>query len=42
MYEVWNEPDGAKDANGKWGTNWDEYALLFVRTAKVIREEDNA
>ena len=40
MYEVWNEPDGAHDANGKWGTNWDEYALLFVRTAKVIREED--
>lgn len=40
MYEVWNEPDGAKSADGKMYTNWDEYALLFVRTAKVIREED--
>ncbi len=42
MYEVWNEPDGARDANGNWvaGTNWEEYALLFVRTATAIREAD--
>ena len=40
MYEVWNESDGAKGPDGKIGTNWNEYALLFVRTAKVIREED--
>lgn len=40
MYEVWNEPDGARDANGKEATNWAEYALLFARTAKVIRETD--
>lgn len=40
MYEVWNEPDGAKPANGKRGESWREYANLFVQTAKVIREED--
>ena len=42
MYEVWNEPDGARDASGKWvsGKNWEEYALLFVRTAQAIREAD--
>lgn len=34
MYEVWNEPDGAK------GADWADYALLFARTAKVIKEED--
>lgn len=42
MYEVWNEPDGARDANGKWvaGKNWADYALLFARTAKAIKEAD--
>lgn len=42
MYEVWNEPDGARDENGRWApaTNWAEYALLFARTAKVIKEVD--
>ena len=40
MYEVWNEPDGAKPANGVKGESWREYSNLFVRTAKVIREED--
>jgi len=40
MYEVWNEPDGAKGADGKPGSNWKEYANLFVRTSQVIREED--
>ena len=42
MYEVWNEPDGARDANGKWApaSNWADYALLFARTAKAIKEVD--
>lgn len=42
MYEVWNEPDGARDASGKWkpASNWAEYALLFARTAKAIKEVD--
>ena len=42
MYEVWNEPDGARDANGKWApaSNWAEYALMFARTAKAIKETD--
>lgn len=40
MYEVWNEPDGAKALNGMKGESWREYANLFVRTAQVIREED--
>ena len=42
MYEVWNEPDGARDANGKWvaAKNWADYALLFARTAKAIKEAD--
>ena len=34
MWEVWNEPDGAK------GEMYPLYANLFVRTAKVIRETD--
>ena len=42
MYEVWNEPDGARDASGKWvaGKNWADYAPLFARTAKAIKEAD--
>jgi len=42
MYEVWNEPDGARDANGKWApaSNWAEYALMFARTAVAIKEVD--
>ncbi|MBR5700446.1 MAG: glycoside hydrolase [Bacteroidales bacterium] len=42
MYEVWNEPDGARDAAGKWvaAKNWADYALLFARTAQAIHETD--
>ncbi len=42
VMDGWNEPDGARDAKGNWvaGTNWEEYALLFVRTATAIREAD--
>ena len=40
MYEVWNEPDGAVNSEGKRFSNWAEYANLFVQTARVIREED--
>lgn len=40
MYEVWNEPDGAKAANGIPGESWREYAKLFVETARVIRKTD--
>lgn len=42
MYEIWNEPDGARDANGKWvaAGNWADYALLFARTANAIKEVD--
>lgn len=40
MYEIWNEPDGAKPANGVKGESWREYANLFAHTAKVIKEED--
>ena len=35
MYEVWNEPDGSKH-----GDSYNEYANLFVNTAKTIRKYD--
>ena len=35
MWEVWNEPDGSKNLD-----SWPEYANMFVRTARVIREID--
>lgn len=35
MWEVWNEPDG-----GKNGESYPQYATLFTRTAKLIKEVD--